>query len=107
MTNIENKVMAGVAGIYLARKIVSRTALECYALFISTFGLTMLVSLSSVERNFISVAEGGAVNILNFFLVAFANTSHIVQGIVMLATAALLFMLTDLVRALRSTPGFV
>jgi hypothetical protein len=107
MTNIENKVMAGVAGIYFARKILSRTALQCYALFMSAFGLTMLVSVSSVERNFVSVAEGGVTNTLNFFLVAFANTSHVVQGIVMLATVALLFMLADLTRALRSTPRFV
>ena len=106
MTRIENKVMAGVAGVYLARKIVSRTALKCYALFISAFGLTTLVSVSNVGHNFASVAQGGVANIANFFLVAFANTSHVVQGIVLLATVALFCMLVDLARALRSVPRY-
>ncbi len=106
MTKIEDKVMAGVAGIYLARKLLSRTALECYALFASAFSLTMFVSLSSVERNFISVAEGGLANIFNFSIVAFVNTSHVVQGTVLLASVALLFMLADLARALRVVPRF-
>lgn len=106
MTKVEDKVMAGVAGIYLARKVLSRTALECYALFVSAFSLTMFVSVSNIEHNLASVAQGGVANIANFFLVAFANTSHVVQGIVMLATIALLFMLADLARALRIAPRF-
>ncbi|MDQ5955131.1 MAG: hypothetical protein QG621_134 [Patescibacteria group bacterium] len=106
MTKIEQQVMAGVAGIYLARKMLSRTALECYALFASAFSLTMLVSVSSVERNFISVAEGGLANILNFSIVAFANTSYVVQGTVLLAAIALAGMLADLVRAVRVAPRF-
>ena len=104
MTKIEQRVMAGVAAIHVARKALSRTALECYALFVSAFGLTMLVSLSSVEQNLLSVAQGGVTNIFNFSLVAFTNTSHVVQGIVLLASVALVFMLADLARALRFVP---
>lgn len=103
MNKIEQQVMAGVAAVYVARKLVSRTALECYALFVSSFCLTLFVSLSSVEHNFFAVERGGLPSVYTYIIDALIHTSLLVQGVLTVGAVALFLVLVDLARALRST----
>ena len=79
MRNIEQQVMASVAVIYAARKLVSFQAVVCYALVLSIFGISLIVSVPHVLQNFSSVARGGVPSILTFLGVAITGTKLMVQ----------------------------
>src|SRR5579872_3369540 len=102
-TKIEQQVMASVAAVYVGRRLLSRTALECYALFVCGFSVTLLVSLPHVVQNFFMIEKSGLPGVGAFFLSAMLNTSHMVQLIVVVGTGALLLMLADATRGLRSS----
>ena len=97
-TKIEQQVMAGVASIYAWRVLSGRTALECYALFLSAFGVTLFVSLPHVFANFSSVAAGGLPNITTFILTAVLGTKLVVQLALVVGAFALLLLARDVVR---------
>lgn len=97
-SKIEQQVMASVATIYVARKLFSRTALECYALALCAFSLTILVSVSHVVQNFFGVARNPQ-GIPFYLSSAVAHTTTLVQLVLLIAVAALLALVIDLVRS--------
>jgi hypothetical protein len=101
-SNIEKKVLASVAAIYVGRALVSKTALECYALFLSSFCLTLLVSLPNVGRNVLLVGHHGLPAVGAYLLSALLNTSHVVQVLAAVGGLALLLVMVDALRALAS-----
>lgn len=90
--------MASVGVIYIARKLASRTALECYVLAVAAFALTVMVSVSHVTRNFLGAAHN--INSLAVYLtVAVAQTTHVVQIVLLIAAAATVALGVDIVRS--------
>lgn len=98
-TKIEQQVMAGVGTVYVARKLVSRTALECYALFLCAFSITLFVSLPHVFLNFESITASGLPGIVGFILSAVLGTKLVVQLTLVVGTVALLALARDVTRA--------
>lgn len=94
--------MASVGIIYVARKLTSRLALECYALILSLVGVAYFVSLPNVVANFTHVAQGGLVSIGAFLVAAVLGTKLVVQVAVLVGAVALALMVVDMV---RSTPA--
>lgn len=99
MSKIEQQVMAGVAVAYALRKLTSRTALECYALFVCAFIVTFFVSLPHVFQNLLSVAEGGIPTIMLFLFSAVVGTKLLVQVALGVGAVALMTLARDLARA--------
>ncbi len=99
MTKVEQKVMAGVAAIYVARRFTSRTALECYALFFSAFGITLLVSLPHVLANILIVESHGLPALGFYFLTAITKTNLLVQITLVVGVAGLTSLIFDVVQA--------
>ncbi len=87
--------MAGVAVIYAVRRLTSRTALECYALFVSAFSVTMLVSLSHVTANLILVSHRGLISLVLYFFSAVLGTTLVVQIALVIGTLATLSILKN------------
>jgi uncharacterized integral membrane protein len=75
MSKIEQQVMASVAVIYTARKLLSFQALLWYVLILSIFGISQLVSVPHVLQNFSLVARGGFPSILAFLGAAVQGTT--------------------------------
>ena len=71
--------MASVAIIYAVRKLVSIEALICYALLVSLFSISFLVSVPHVLENFSYVAHGGVPSIVVFLESAVTRTTLFVQ----------------------------
>lgn len=104
MSIIKQNVMASVLVVYFARKATSRTALECYALFLCAFSTTVLVSLPNVFQNLLAVAQSGLPAIGLFVLSALSNTSHAVQLVLLIGLAASVLIAFDALKALRESP---
>ncbi len=102
-SKIEQQVMASVGTIYVARQLVSGTALRIYVCLIALGLLARLVWVERVVENFI---HGGAGNALNFMTSAVLNTELPVQ----VAFAALIIMgvwvSRDLARLSHTTRRF-
>jgi hypothetical protein len=99
MSSIEKNVMANVALIYTMRKLLSRTALECYALILSLFGIATLASLPHVLQNFSAVARGGLGGISVFTLSAVQHTTLAVQLLLALGIVAVFLLALDFIRS--------
>lgn len=99
MSKIEERVMAGVAMVYVARRLMSRTALECYALFLSAFCLTLFVSLPHVEHNFLVVERGGLPSTATYLVSAVLNTRVAVQAVLLLGVVAVALLVWDAARS--------
>ncbi len=104
MSNLEQKVMANVAMIYTARKMVSRTALKFYVLVLSLAGMVFLVSLPHVADNFAHIANGGVGSIAIFLTTAVLSTTLVVQAILLVMALAFVSLATDFLRGSR--PAF-
>jgi hypothetical protein len=101
MTSLEQKVMANVSVIYAGRKLTSRVAIECYALAVSAFTMTLFVSVSHVFSNFLVASQN--INSLGLYVLsAVTQTTHVVQLVLIVATAALLALCIDLVRSTQT-----
>lgn len=100
MKNIEQNVMASVAVIYAARKLISPLALQLYVLMISFGGLVLFVSVPSVAENFQNVAQGGIPSIMTFVTTAVMSTTLIVQLWLLLGSAAVVSLFFRVARAL-------
>jgi len=96
--NIEQKVMASVAVIYAARKLVSMTALKLYALVLSLGGIVAFVSISNVFANFVNVAQGGVGSIALFTISAVLGTTLLVQVALALCAAATISLVVPVFR---------
>lgn len=99
MSNIQQKVMASVLVIYLARKATGPTALKCYALVLSLWGMGRLVWVSKVVENFSTVAQSGVLSVGNFVLVAVEHAHISVQLMLAVILVAGVWLLLDLARA--------
>ena len=100
MSNIEQRVMAGVVLIYTARSLVSRVALEFYVLVFSLVGVATLASLPHVVQNLVMVSQGGVGGVTVFFASAIVSTTLAVQVALALGGAALASLLFDIRRLL-------
>jgi hypothetical protein len=98
-SKIERQVMASVAVIYTARKLLSFQAIICYALIISIFCISLLVSVPHVLENFSSVARGGLPSVVTFLGAAVAGTTLIVQLGLLVAIFALGSLLASFFRS--------
>ena len=96
--NIEKQVMAGVAAIYVARRLTSPGALKAYALFVSFVGVAAFASLPHVAANFIHVESSGLPAVATFLLAAVTKTNFVVQAALVVGTVALLSLARDIVR---------
>jgi uncharacterized integral membrane protein len=103
MSKIEQQVMASVAVIYTARKLLSFQALLWYVLILSIFGISQLVSVPHVLQNFSLVARGGFPSILAFLGAAVQGTTIIVQLGLLVAIFALGSLLASFVRGISSS----
>ena len=98
MNKLERNIMAGVAVIYVVRKLTSRRAVECYALFLSAFGITLFVSLPHVAANFVHVESVGLPATGLYILSAVEKTNLIVQAALMLGVVAAFSLLRGVFR---------
>lgn len=101
MSNLEQRIMANVAMIYTARKLVGKTALKCYVLLACFAGIAFFVSLPHVAHNFGDVAHGGVGSIALFILTAVLSTTILVQIALLLSAAAFVSLITDYLRGTR------
>ena len=101
-SKIESQVMASVAVVHTARRMVSLTALKVYALVASVYALGILVWVARVQENLLHAANNGVLALGNFVLVALAHTNMVVQAVLLVATVALVSLAVDLVRSLSS-----
>ena len=91
--------MGGVAAIYVARKLVCRVALECYALVLCVGALVACVSVPHVFANLLQVEQGGLQQVGLFLLAAVTHTGTLVQVVLALGGVAALLLLRDSARA--------
>jgi hypothetical protein len=103
-TTIEERVMANVSVIYMARKVFGTTALKLYVLAIAAVALWKLVWVTRIEQNFLQVMHGGAVAAGNYAVYAVLHTHPVVQLTLAVAAVAFVMLVADLVRAAASTP---
>ncbi len=102
MSNLEQKIMANVAMVYTARKMVGRTALKFYTLVLSFVGIAFFVSVPHVAQNFGGVAQGGVGSVMFFVLTAVLSTTILVQIALLLGVVAFASLVGDYLR--RSRP---
>ena len=98
-SSIEQQVMASVAVIYAARSLMSFQALVCYALVVSLFGISQLVSVPHVLQNFSSVARGGFPSTLVFLQSAVTGTTLLVQLGLLVAIFAIGLLFSSFIRS--------
>ena len=98
MTKIEKQVMAGVAAIYVTRRLVSTSALKGYALLVSFVGVVAFVSLPHVAANFIHIESAGLPAMGAFLLTAITKTNVVVQTALVVGAVALFSLAKDAVR---------
>lgn len=101
-SKIESQVMASVGAIYAARRLASATALKLYALAASVYALGVLVWVSKIEENLLSIANGGVLAVGNFVLYAAVHTSIAVQAVLLVAAIALVSLAADIVRSVSA-----
>jgi len=105
MKSLEQKVMAGVATIYLARLFTSARALKAYALFLASLGVVLFASVPHVVANFLSVGGKGFPAVYTFLLSAVTETSFVVQVGLLVAAVALVSLVRDIARPVEA-PNF-
>jgi hypothetical protein len=96
-SNIEKNVMAGVAAVYVARKLSSRRALKAYLLLACVLGLAVFTSLPHVFINFEHMLGSGLPAVSTYVVTAVTKTSVLVQLILVVAALAGLSLAKDTV----------
>lgn len=97
MTKLEQKVMAGVAAVYIARRLKSPRALKAYTLFLSCVGILFFASVPNVLANFAHVGSTGLPAIGLFLFTAVMKTTAVVQIALVLGVVALVSLARDVV----------
>ncbi|MEK7068378.1 MAG: hypothetical protein AAB964_01030 [Patescibacteria group bacterium] len=92
--------MASVGAIYVARQLVSATALKLYVIVMALWALGRLVWVERVFENLSGVGVGGT---FNFIAAAVFNAEVAVQATFALLIVAGLWLIRDLTRT--SLPG--
>lgn len=105
MSKIEQNVMAAVGTIYIARTLLSGTALKLYTLAFSVLAFSKLVWVSKIFENLREVAQGGTASVGNFFLAAFGHAHISVQVTLLIAMVAAVLLAVDLARASAPRSG--
>ncbi|MDO8517679.1 MAG: hypothetical protein Q7S26_00085 [bacterium] len=98
-SKIEQQVMASVAVVYTARQLLSRRALEIYALAASALALWQLVWVHKVFENFVAIEKNGLDAVTTYLFVAVTQTHLAVQLTLVVATVAFIFLIVDTVRS--------
>ncbi len=94
--------MAGVATIYVARKLSSTKALAIYALIASIVGIALFTSLPHILANLIHAESAGLPAVALFLLSAVTKTNLSVQAALLVAIFAGFFLLRETFRPQRS-----
>jgi hypothetical protein len=94
-SKIEQQVMAAVGTAYVARQLVSATALKLYVCALSLFALARLVWVERVFENFSQVGLGHAAR---FLMEAVMNTNFVVQIALVVLVVAGVSLMRDLLR---------
>ena len=87
---MKNRIMLGVYLMYCMRKLKSPFATEIFTLAILGIALSLFVSIPSVLSN---VAESS--NSARYFAIAFSHTETLVQSLIILAFATMVFSLRN------------
>lgn len=95
-SKIEQQVMAGVGVVYVARQLISATALKLYVCAASLYGLVQLVWVHRVFENWSRV---GLENSLQFMSSAVLHTHLAVQLTLLVLAAAGISLLVDMARS--------
>ena len=90
--------MAGVAVIYVVRRLTSQRALKAYALFLSLLGVALFASLPHVFSNFLHAESEGLPAMGPFLLSAITKTNFIVQAALLIGVVALFSIVRDMLR---------
>ncbi len=98
-SKIEQQVMASVGAIYIARQLVSMTALKLYVCVLALYGLGRLVWVARVWENFSHV---GVQNSVHFITSAILNTHLPVQIALAVFIVAGVSLLIDLAKTLAT-----
>ncbi len=91
--------MASVLAIFIARKLVGRTALKCYALALSFWGIGRLVWVGKVFENFLVASNTGLEGVSHFLLSALEHAHLGVQLSLVVVVLAGISLVLDLARA--------
>lgn len=91
--------MAGVAVIYITRRLTSPRACKAYALVSSFIGIAFFASVPQVVANFLHAESVGILAFGPFLLSAVSKTNGVVQVALLVAIAALFSIARDMVKA--------
>ena len=100
-SRIEQQVMAGVGIVYAAHLLLSRAALELYALALSAVALWQLVWVHKVFENFFTAEHAGLGALGNYLFVAVEHTQLAVQVTLLVAVVALIGLIVDTMQSFR------
>lgn len=103
-SKIHTNVMRRVHTIHVLRPLMTTTALSTLAFLLALWGIGRQVWVAQVLNNMPSLADGAAV--MRFMLAAFAHTEFLVQALIVLALAAVLWLVSDAVKNLRHLSRF-
>lgn len=95
-SNTERIVMQRVHLIRALRFAISGSVFSMLISAIALWGIGREVWVARVLQN----APGNPINSLHFYLIAFGHTRLIVQGLILLTLASLLFLAREIARAL-------
>ncbi|HVZ75674.1 MAG TPA: hypothetical protein VG934_00120 [Candidatus Paceibacterota bacterium] len=98
MRTIEERVMGTVGVIYIARILVSATALRLYALTLSLAGIVAFASVPHVFLNILVVAHSGPAGVAFYLLYAVLGTTLIIQLALAVGATAAVSLFVSLVR---------
>ena len=94
--------MAAVGVIYVARTLISRTAVELYVLAASAVAIWQLTWVHKIFANFVAVEKGGPGSISTYSLYAVTHAHMAVQVTLAVAAVAGVALFFDALRAIRS-----
>lgn len=98
--------MASVGAVYATRRLVSAAALKLYALVASVYALGVLVWVSKIEENLLSVMNGGVLAVGNFALHAVTHTNSATQVVFAVAVFAMSSLALDITRSMTHQQAY-
>ena len=101
-SRIQQNVMRRVRTIHTLRPLVSTTAFSAFLFLGALWGIGREVWVARVFENMPSLSDAAALS--RFALSAFLHTDFLVQALSVLAIAAFVWLVSDGLRTLRSTP---
>ncbi len=102
--NLEQRIMASVAAIYLWRRLAGWRAFRVYTLVVSVVTLWQLVWVHKILDNFFAVEKKGMGAVLNYIAESFIHTQVAVQLTLFAAVVTCISLVVDAVRAQTARP---